>query len=117
MSLDFHEIAERQRVGDWDGMALILRDAARRLRAVGAECLLIGTNTMHQLTPQVQAATDVPLIHIADVTAEAIQAKGIDIVGLMGPRFTMERAFYVNRLRQHGIRCLNRPGFRGGRLV
>ena len=106
VSLDFQDIAQRQRVGDWDGMAGILCDAARRLSDTGAECLLIGTNTMHQLAPQVQAATEVPLIHIADVTADAILAQGLDTVGLMGTRFTMERAFYVERLAQRGIRCV-----------
>jgi aspartate racemase len=87
-------------------MAGILCDAARHLGDSGAECLLIGTNTMHQLAPQVQASTDVPLIHIADVTADAILAQGLDTVGLMGTRFTMERAFYVERLASRGIRCV-----------
>lgn len=106
VSLDFKEIATRQRADDWDGMADILCDAARRLSDAGAQCLLIGTNTMHQLAPQVAAATDVPLIHIADVTADAILAQGLNTVGLMGTRFTMERAFYVERLAQRGIRCV-----------
>jgi aspartate racemase len=75
VSLDFADIAQRQRAGDWEGMALILSEAARQLEATGAQCLLIGTNTMHLLAEQVQAATDVPLIHIAEVTADAIEAK------------------------------------------
>jgi aspartate racemase len=106
VSLDFQDIAQRQRAGDWDGMAGILCDAARRLHVSGAECLLIGTNTMHQLAPQVQAATGVPLIHIADVTADAILAQGLDTVALLGTRFTMERPFYVERLASRGIRCV-----------
>lgn len=106
VSLDFQDIAERQRTDDWEGMAAILCDAARRLSQTGADCLLIGTNTMHLLAPQVQAATNVPLIHIADVTADAILAQGLDAVGLMGTRFTMERSFYIDHLRRRGIRCV-----------
>lgn len=106
VSLDFEDIAQRQRRDDWEGMAGILCDAAQRLSQSGAQCLLIGTNTMHQLAPQVQAATALPLIHIADVTADAILAAGLDTVGLMGTRFTMERAFYVERLAQRGLRCV-----------
>jgi len=106
VSLNFEDIARRQRADDWDGMAGVLCEAARNLRDGGAQCLLIGTNTMHLLAPQVQAAIDVPLIHIADVTADAILAQGLDTVGLMGTRFTMERAFYVERLAQRGIRCV-----------
>lgn len=106
VSLDFEDIAQRQRLGDWDGMAGILCEAAQRLNDTGAECLLIGTNTMHQLAPQVQAASAAPLIHIADVTADAILAQGLDTVGLMGTRFTMERPFYVQRLAERGVRCV-----------
>ena len=106
VSLDFQDIAQRQRAGDWAGMSAILRQAARRLQDTGAQCLLIGTNTMHKLAPEVQADVNVPLIHIADVTADAILAQGLDTVGLMGTRFTMEEAFYVDRLRERGIRCV-----------
>ena len=106
VSLDFQDIAQRQRAGDWAGMSAILRQAARRLQDTGAQCLLIGTNTMHKLAPEVQADVNVPLIHIVDVTADAILAQGLDTVGLMGTRFTMEEAFYVDRLRERGIRCV-----------
>ncbi len=106
VSLDFQDIAQRQRAGDWAGMSAILRKAARHLQDTGAQCLLIGTNTMHKLAPEVQADTDIPLIHIADVTADAILAQGLDTVGLMGTRFTMEEAFYVQRLRERGVRCV-----------
>lgn len=106
VSLDFQDIVQRQRAGDWAGMSAILRKAARHLQDTGAQCLLIGTNTMHKLAPEVQADTDIPLIHIADVTADAILAQGLDTVGLMGTRFTMEEAFYVQRLRERGIRCV-----------
>lgn len=106
VSLDFQDIAQRQRAGDWAGMADILCTAARHLQNTGAQCLLIGTNTMHKLAPEVQASTDVPLIHIAEVTADAILAQGLHTVGLTGTRFTMEEAFYVDRLRVRGIRCV-----------
>lgn len=106
VSLDFAEIAQRQRAGDWDGMAVILCQAARQLDAAGAQCLLIGTNTMHRLAEQVQAATPVPLIHIAEVTADAIESEGLNTVALLGTRFTMEQPFYKAHLAQRGIRCL-----------
>ncbi len=106
VSLDFADIAQRQREGDWDGMAGILCEAARHLSATGAQCLLIGTNTMHLLAEQVQAATDVPLIHIAEVTADAILAQGLHTVALLGTRFTMEQPFYVAHLARRGISCV-----------
>lgn len=106
VSLDFQDIAQRQRAGDWAGMSAILRQAARHLKDTGAQCLLIGTNTMHKLAPEVQADAGIPLIHIADVTADAILAQGLDTVGLMGTRFTMEEAFYVDRLGERGVRCV-----------
>jgi aspartate racemase len=106
VSLDFQDIAQRQREGDWAGMAGILAWAAKHLQATGAACVLIGTNTMHKVAPEVQAATDVPLLHIADVTADAIIGAGLGTVGLMGTRFTMEQPFYVERLAERGIRCV-----------
>ncbi len=106
ISLNFADIAERQRADDWHGMGAILIDAARQLENAGAACVLIGTNTMHKLAPDVQAAIKVPLLHIADVTAAAILAQGITRVGLLGTRFTMEQPFYVDRLRSHGVECV-----------
>ena len=105
-SLDFHEIAERQKSGDWVGMAKILGDAALQLQNAGADCILIGTNTMHKIAPEVQARIDVPLLHIADITAQAILAAGLRKVGLTGTRFTMEEAFYTERLAEQGIECV-----------
>ncbi len=105
-SLDFHEIAERQKAGDWAGMASILGDAAAGLEASGADCILIGTNTMHKIAPEVQARVKVPLLHIVDVTARAILDAGLSKVGLTGTRFTMEEAFYKERLASFGIECV-----------
>ncbi len=106
VSLNFEDIASRQRAADWPGMAGILSDAARRLEAAGADCVLIGTNTMHRVADEVQTATSVPLLHIADVTAQAIRAAGHERVGLLGTLFTMEQPFYADRLRAFGIECL-----------
>lgn len=106
VSLDFEDIANRQRAEDWSGMAGILCGAAQQLEATGAGCVLIGTNTMHILAPDVQAAVPLPLLHIADFTADAILAQGLNCVGLMGTRFTMERPFYADRLAQKGITCV-----------
>lgn len=106
ISVDFEEIASRQKRGDWEGMAAMLSDAARSLVRAGADCVLIGTNTMHKVAPEVQAAVDVPLLHIADVTADAIVKAGSRTVGLMGTRFTMEQDFYVERLRNKGVECV-----------
>src|SRR4051812_7470060 len=91
ISLNFEDIGARQRVQDWAGMGNILADAARTLEAGGADCVLIGTNTMHRVAPQVQSAIKVPLLHIAEVTAHAILAQGLRKVGLLGTRFTMEQ--------------------------
>lgn len=105
ISLDFEDIARRQRAQDWDGMSRILADAARRLEDGGAECVLIGTNTMHKVAPEVQSAIGVPLLHIAEVAAQAIRARDMRVVGLLGTRFTMEQPFYVEHLAGHGIGC------------
>jgi aspartate racemase len=106
LSVDFEEIASRQKQGDWEGMAAMLSDAARSLVRAGADCVLIGTNTMHKVAPEVQAAVDVPLLHIADVTADAIVKAGCKTVGLMGTRFTMEQGFYVDRMNRKGVECV-----------
>jgi aspartate racemase len=106
ISLDFADIAARQRAGDWRGMEAILCDMARRLEAGGADCVLIGTNTMHKIAPAVQAAVGIPLLHIAEVTARAIGQAGLSRVALLGTRFTMEEPFYRDILAAHGIECL-----------
>lgn len=106
ISLDFEDIASRQRAGDWDGMARTLTGAAQRLEEGGADCVLIGTNTMHLVAPAVQRSIGVPLLHIAEVTAQAILAQGLSKVGLLGTRFTMEQPFYKERLAARGIDCV-----------
>jgi aspartate racemase len=97
-SVDFHEIERLQHAGDWDAAGRVLADAARSLQAAGADFLVLCTNTMHKVAPAIEAAVDIPLLHIADPTAEAIRAAGVATVGLLGTRFTMEQAFYKDRL-------------------
>ncbi|TXI34398.1 MAG: aspartate/glutamate racemase family protein [Aquipseudomonas alcaligenes] len=106
-SLDFHEIEALQRQGDWAAAGTLLADAARRLESAGADFLLLYTNTMHKVADAIEAASALPLLHIADPTAAAIQAAGLQRVGLLGTRFTMEQPFYRERLEdRHGIQVL-----------
>lgn len=106
-SLDFHEIEALQRQGDWAAAGTLLADAARRLESAGADFLLLCTNTMHKVADAIEAASALPLLHIADPTAAAIQAAGLQRVGLLGTRFTMEQPFYRQRLEdRHGIQVL-----------
>lgn len=104
-SVDFSEIEALQSKGDWHQTGTILAQAAKAVEAAGAEFILIGTNTMHKVASQVEAAVSIPLLHIADATAEQLKADGVDTVGLLGTRFTMEQDFYKGRLTEkHGIR-------------
>jgi aspartate racemase len=106
-SVDFHDIEQLQRAGDWDTAGQVLADAARRLQAAGADGIVLCTNTMHKVAPAIEAACPLPLLHIADPTALAIRAAGLRTVGLLGTRFTMEQDFYSDRLRQrHGLEVL-----------
>ncbi|WP_462379741.1 aspartate/glutamate racemase family protein [Pseudomonas sp. Marseille-QA0892] len=106
-SVDFHEIEALQRNGDWDGAGAILATAARSLEAAGATFIVLCTNTMHKVASAIESAVSLPLLHIADPTAEAIKAAGHRTVGLLGTRFTMEQAFYRERLeREHGLQVL-----------
>ena len=100
-SFDFAEVEALQHAGRWDDAAGLLADAARRLERGGADFLLICTNTMHRMADQVQAAVGIPLLHIADPTAERIKARGIMRVGLLGTAFAMDQDFYKGRLRDH----------------
>lgn len=103
-SVDFAPIAQMQSDSEWDKAGLVLAESAARLQTAGADCVLICTNTMHNVAEQVENAIDVPLLHIADATAHALQADHIGKVGLLGTRFTMEQDFYKGRLtQQHGI--------------
>ncbi len=105
-SVDFHAIETLQRAGDWAAAGELLADCARSLEAAGVDFLLLCTNTMHIVAPAIAAAVRIPLLHIADPTAQAIQAAGHSRVGLLGTRFTMEQDFYVDRLKQQGLQVL-----------
>jgi aspartate racemase len=105
-SVDFAEIEQLQAAGEWDRAGAVLADAARSLEAAGAELLLICTNTMHKVADQVADAVDVPLLHLADATALAVRSAGLTRVGLLGTAFTMEQAFYRDRLAAHGLEVL-----------
>jgi aspartate racemase len=106
-SFDFAEIEALQHAGRWDDATALMIDAARRLERGGADFVVICTNTMHRMADQVQAAIGLPLLHIADPTAERIRAAGLRRVGLLGTAFTMEQDFYKGRLVQkHGLEVL-----------
>ena len=103
-SLDFHEIERLQHTGNWQAAGAVLADAARALEAAGADFVVLCTNTMHKVAPAIEAAVRIPLLHIADPTADEIKNSGFSTVGLLGTRFTMEQAFYKDRLHErHGL--------------
>ena len=100
-SLDFAEIQALQREGDWDGPATLLAAHARSVEAAGAELLVLCTNTMHRVAPAIADAISIPLLHIADATADAVAAAGLERVGLLGDRATRWRPdFLVERHRR-----------------
>jgi aspartate racemase len=106
-SVDFHEIERLQHAGDWDGAGRMLAQAAQSLHAAGAQGLVLCTNTMHKVADAIGQAVPIPLLHIADPTAQAIRAAGLSKIGLLGTRFTMEQTFYRDRLQQHhGVEVL-----------
>jgi len=106
-SVDFAPLEALQHKGDWDAIAVQLALAARSVQAGGADFLMLCTNTMHKVAPQIEAAIDIPLLHIADATAEALQGQGIRRVGLLGTAFTMEQDFYKGRITsRYGIEVL-----------
>lgn len=106
-SFNFAEIEALQAQGRWQDATRMLADAAVALVAAGAEAIVICTNTMHRMADPVQEAAGVPLIHIADATAVAVRRAGVDAVGLLGTRYTMEHDFYAGRLRDlHGLTVL-----------
>ena len=104
-SVDFAEIEDLMERGEWDTILTILIDAARRVEKAGADVLVLCTNTMHKLAAEIQNQIQIPILNIIDVTAERVKSRGIDSVGLLGTRFTMEEDFYRDRLAQkHGLK-------------
>lgn len=105
-SVDFHDIEEMQRSGDWEAAGSMLAQAARSLEVAGADFLVLCTNTMHKVASAIEHAASIPLLHIADPTAKQIKDAGHVAVGLLGTRFTMEQSFYRERLEQQGLRVI-----------
>ena len=106
-TVDFQEIEHMQQRAAWDEAADVLIDSARRLQAGGADFLLLCTNTMHKVAPNITQAVGIPLIHIADATAERIREAGLTRIGLLGTRFTMEQDFYKGKLiNEYGLDVL-----------
>jgi len=106
-SVDFAEIEEYQRQGEWLEAGKVLAAAAQSLERGGAECVALCTNTMHKVAAEIEVAVSIPLLHIADPTARKIQAAGLGRVGLLGTRFTMEEDFYRERLvKRFGLQVL-----------
>jgi len=99
-SVDFAEVEILQRDGNWAQAGRMMANAARSLQAGGADCVFLCTNTMHISTEEIEAAIQVPFIHIADATARVVKAAGITKIGLLGTRFTMEKEFYKGRLEE-----------------
>lgn len=100
-NMDFEAIASLQRQDRWQEAGEVMADAALRLQQAGAESIVICTNTMHKLVPAMQPHLQIPILHIADATAQVIRQAGLRKVGLLGTRFTMEDSFYVSHLREH----------------
>ncbi|GJM41078.1 MAG: aspartate racemase [Ardenticatenaceae bacterium] len=110
VSVDFQEIETLQHEGRWDEAGAALAQAGQQIEAAGADFLLICTNTMHKVAPQIEQAIDIPILHLADATAVRIQQRGLKKVGLLGTNFTMEQDFYRGRLvEKHGLEVLIPP--------
>jgi aspartate racemase len=106
-SVDFHHLEALASAGDWEEIGRILADRARRLERAGADFIVLCTNTMHKVAPEIESAVDVPLLHIADAIGEAVRESGNRTVGLLGTRFTMAESFYRERLAlRHGLEVL-----------
>ncbi|MFA9207932.1 MAG: aspartate/glutamate racemase family protein [Yersinia sp. (in: enterobacteria)] len=106
-SVDFHEIEQLQAKGDWETAAQLLSDAAVSLKNAGADVIVVCTNTMHKVADDIEAASGLTLLHIADATAAQIKQQGINKIGLLGTRYTMEQDFYRGRLTEkHGLEVI-----------
>ena len=106
VSVDFEEIEACQAKGEWGAAAAILARAAQSLEMAGANCVVICTNTMHKVAGEVQRAVSIPVLHIAEMTADVLLARGIARVGLLGTKYTMEQDFYKSRLVERGLAVL-----------
>lgn len=105
-SVDFAEVEDLQERGEWGVATSLMVDAGRRVRAGGAEFIVICTNTMHRMAGGIEQQVGLPVLHIADATARAVLEGGFETVGLLGTRYTMEQDFYRGRLEGHGLTVL-----------
>ena len=105
-SVNFAEIKVLTENNNWDAIAAILKEVARKLEAAGADCILIGANTMHKIADEVQSAIHIPIIHIAAETAKVIESKGMKKVALLGTKYTMQLDFYTKKLSAKGIQTI-----------
>ena len=105
-SVNFENIAALQRAGDWQQAGAVLAASAKQLESMGAQAIVLATNTMHKVAPAIEQVVRVPLIHVVDAVAHAIQAQGLRRVALLGTRFTMSDGFYTERLQQLGISAM-----------
>ncbi|MCB0113954.1 MAG: aspartate/glutamate racemase family protein [Caldilineaceae bacterium] len=107
VSVDFEEIEKLQHADRWADAGAVLAEAAQRVEAAGADFLLICTNTMHKVAPDIERKIQIPILHLADATAERIKAHGMKTIGLLGTDFTMAQDFYKGRLsEQHGLNVI-----------
>jgi aspartate racemase len=102
-SVDFAQVEEMQRAGDWDAAGQLLAAEARLLESAGAELLVLCTNTMHKVADRIEEATTVPFVHLADVTARAVLAAGLESVAFLGTGFSMRESFHTDRIARHGL--------------
>lgn len=109
-SVNFEEIERYQASGDWDKSAAVLSDAAQRLERAGADFIVICTNTMHKVAPEIKKHISIPMLHIAEVTADKLKAHKIETVGLLGTKYTMTQEFYKDVLVDAGIKVLTPDG-------
>ena len=105
-NVDFAELEDNMSTGNWDGNAGILSDAAKRLEGAGADFIVIATNTMHKLVPQIEKEINIPILHIADAAAAAVKRDKIKKVGLLGTKFTMTQDFIIDRLKDAGLEVM-----------
>lgn len=105
-SVEFAEVTAMQEAEDWDGVARVLTAAGQSVERAGADFLMLCTTTFHRVAEQVQAAIDIPLLHLGDVVAEAGKEKGLEAVALLGTRFAMSRTFFTDRIASHGLDVL-----------
>ncbi len=105
-SYDFDAIEKLQEAGDWEAVGEVLAEDAALLEKAGADLIILATNTMHKVARQIEEAIRIPFLHIADATAEAIEAEGIEAIALLGTRYTMEQDFYRGRLTAHDLEVL-----------